>query len=103
MVFRFTNGTATIALARATVAQDGTIATLALVHVTFPIGYANLAATTPNGGSWSTSVLIGERAEGPGAQPVVSNGSVDDLVAALAVLAVGLVIFVVAGARYLRR
>jgi hypothetical protein len=82
-----------------TVARDGTIETTGVVAGDFPLGYAELRAASAADGTWTTAVLVGPRAEGPG------NGNaaaVPGEAVALLVLAVGILIFVLAAASYVR-
>jgi hypothetical protein len=100
LVLRLVNGSTTAELGRATVADDRTFAATSTVPTTFPTGYAELTATDPGGTTWSTYVLIGDRAEGPGAAaepPDVAN------ILALGLFAVGALLFAIAGYRYVRR
>jgi len=54
-----------VGLGSATTAADGSLAVDLVMPSTFPTGYAELHVITV-GASWSTTVLVGERAEGPG-------------------------------------
>lgn len=99
VVLRLTAGSTTAELGRALVNMDGTLAASAAVPLSFPLGYAELTATSPTETVWSAVILIGERAEGP--RP--ASPSVPGNVLPIAILAVGIVIFVAAGVRSLRR
>lgn len=83
-----------------TVAPDGTIDATGVVPSGFPFGYAELQAVSSADGAWSTTVLIGPRAEGPGG----TNAAPDDggRGIALLVLGIGLLIVMFAGASYVR-
>lgn len=94
-------------LGSVTVAPDGTFQTSLTAPAPLSGGYAELIATSDEGSQWRASVLIAGPGDGnatppPGAQSPAS-GAVDPRLLALAVMAVGLVIFAVAGLRYLRR
>jgi hypothetical protein len=102
LAFKLTSGTSSIEVGMARVGDDGTIAKTATLPASFPLGYAQLLATSDGGGQWSTSVLVGERAEGPGSQAAVDDGIAGRL-AGLVLLTLGVVIFSVAGLRYMRR
>jgi hypothetical protein len=92
----------TSALGTVVVGVDGTMNATAVMPADFPDGYANVTATSRADGQWLTAVLVGERPEGSGAQePVAEDPRLRTV--ALLVLAVGVVIFLAAGARYLRR
>ena len=80
------------------VAPDGTLQATLAVPPDFPAGHATLEVVG-EAGTWSTNVLIGPRAEGPGS----GTGPFDERLIALGVMAIGGLIFVVALARYLRR
>lgn len=96
-------GSTSIALGTRAVAADGTLSTTVLLPPTFPTGYAELTATSAEGGRWSTFVLVGERAEGPKPSGAASDATLNSQTIALIVMLVGLVIFAGAGLRYLRR
>jgi hypothetical protein len=66
----------------------------------FPTGYANVTATSLADGQWTTAVLVGERAEGPTAQP--GGAPLDDRVFGLLLAGIGTVLFLVAAAWYVR-
>jgi hypothetical protein len=85
-------------LASAVVAADGTVAASAVVPATFPRGYAQVVGTATGGDQWTTTVLIGERAEGPGSQPGAAG--MDPL--PLTLLGGGLILFAAAAAWHLR-
>lgn len=95
-----TNGTRTASLGHAVVSGDGTLNATVDLASDFPVGYANLTATSPADGQWTTAVLVGERAEGP--QPVGDQNGADVGAIGLLMFAVGLVVFALAGWRYLR-
>jgi len=80
------------------VAPDGTLQATIAVPPDFPPGHATLEVVGA-AGTWSTSVLVGPRAEGPGSgiEPF------DERVVALAALVIGSLIFVAALAWYRRR
>jgi hypothetical protein len=99
LVLRLTNGPTTAELGSVDVRLDGTFATSVVVPASFPIGYAELTATSPGETIWTTLVLIGKRAEGPGQQ---AGAQLDEHLIWLAVLAVGLGIVALATLRYLR-
>jgi len=95
------SGSRTATLGSATVLADGTFSAPGTVPSDFPTGYAEVVATSPGGGSWKTVILVGERAEGP--KPVdAAASSVDMSTLGVVMIAIGLVIFVVAAAWYLR-
>lgn len=101
LVLRLVSGSTTVEVGRATVGDDRTMAATAAVPAGFPAGYAELTATDAAGTSWSTFILIGDRAEGPGATP--SGGiTPDQQTIAFLVLGLGLVVFVMAGVLYVR-
>jgi hypothetical protein len=91
--------TRTAVLASTTVREDGTFSAHATVPSDFPTGYANVVATGSSGGSWTTVILVGERAEGP--RPLDAQ-SFDGSPIGIAMLGVGLVIALAAGGWYLR-
>ena len=93
-------GRTTASLGTAVVAEDGSMRASVPVPATYPHGYAELTARGA-GGSWSTIVLIGPRAEGPGVQ--AATPAVDTRLLGLLALVAGAVVFLVAGARYVRR
>ena len=93
-------GSTTATLGSARVAADGSLSASLPVPAGFPHGYAQVVAAGVEG-RWETTVLIGPRAEGPGA--VAPPGSIDARLLALGVLAIGLATFAVFGLRYLRR
>ncbi|HXG26463.1 MAG TPA: hypothetical protein VNL94_06385 [Candidatus Binatia bacterium] len=66
----------------------------------FPTGYANVMATSVADGQWTTAVLVGERAEGPNAQP--GSAPPDDRVVGLLLAGIGTVLFLIAAAWYVR-
>jgi len=101
LIVRITTGQVTIELGRTVVASDGTMAMTASLPVAYPKGYATLTASG-DAGQWSTVVLVGERAEGPGQRPNAPDSNAAQNLA-LVVLIVGLAIFFLAGARYVRR
>ena len=96
------NGSNTVSLGTATVLDDGTFSVPASVPATFPTGYAEVVATSSGGGNtWQTVILVGERAEGP--KPVdPAAASTDTSTLGLVMIAIGLAIFLVAAAWYLR-
>lgn len=101
LTFALVSPSASIELARATVAQDGTVATSAVVPMSYPLGYAQVVATAADGGQWTTAVLIGERAEGPDAQQNPPGIDAADRLPWM-MLGGGLIVLVVAGAWFLR-
>ena len=80
----------------------GSMSASVVVPSDFPTGYALLTAATRDGSrTWSTYVLIGERAEGPDA--LGPGGAVVDLSAVgIAMIAIGLIVISAAGAWFLR-
>lgn len=100
VVVRLTGGPTIVELGRATVAADATLSTTATIPDTFPLGYAELTVRDQNGNEWSTYLLIGDRAEGPGA-PSTASG-MDERTLWLIVLGIGLIVFVAAAASSLR-
>ncbi|HUQ44192.1 MAG TPA: hypothetical protein VM451_07295 [Candidatus Limnocylindria bacterium] len=88
--FQLVNGLTAVDLGRTTVSVDGTLSTPATVPASFPNGYADIVGTGMGGGHWKTVVLIGERAEGPDAQPSSSEWPVDRIMG-VAMLATGLI------------
>jgi hypothetical protein len=84
------------------VAPDGSLQATLAVPADFPVGHATLEVVGA-AGTWSTTVLIGPRAEGPGGETGRSPGPIDERAIALGVMAIGGLIFVVALARYRRR
>lgn len=103
VVMRLEQAAGSAVVGEGVVAADGTLEATIDVPPGFPLGYATLAVQG-DGEAWSTIVLIGPRAEGP--QPDGAGEGTTPLnpqVIALVVLAVGIVIFAVAGLRYLRR
>ncbi len=98
LILRLVNGSTTAELGRATVADDRTFAATATVPVGFPTGYSELTATDPGGSTWSTFILIGDRPEGP--RPDAT--SPDEQTIALVALGLGIIVFLVAGASFLR-
>lgn len=103
LLLGLSTGSTSIALGTRAVAADGTLSTTVLLPPTFPTGYAELTATSAEGGRWSTFVLVGERAEGPKPPGGAGDAALNLQSIALIVMLVGLVIFVGAGLRYLRR
>jgi hypothetical protein len=85
----------------AVVAPDGTLQATLAVPADFPTGYATLDVEG-EGATWSTVVLIGPRAEGPGGATGPS-AALDERALALGVMAVGAVIFIVALVTYYRK
>ena len=96
------NPSQTAALGSATVLTDGTFSAPATVPAAFPTGYADVVATSSNGGgAWKTVILVGERAEGP--KPLDPAAAPDHTpTLALVMIGVGLVVILAAGAWYLR-
>ncbi len=104
LVLRLASGSTTVELGRTRVSDDRTFAASATVPAAFPPGYAELTATDAAGTAWSTFILIGDRAEGPDPAGPGAQGpeaSTDSTFAVL-LLAIGLVVFVVAGLAHLR-
>jgi len=96
-----TNGSRTASLGRATVGIDGTVNASVTLADDFPLGYANVTATSPADGQWTTAVLVGDRAEGPGA-PVGDGVPIDERSVGLLLVVIGLVVFAVAAFVFLR-
>ena len=94
------SGGQSAALGSATVAADGSFASTATLPATFNRGYAELAATSSEGGRWVATVLVGAPSTVPHAAP---GASAEDRLLWVGLLLVGLALFVVAGLRYLRR
>ena len=100
LTIRIASGTTAIELGTGHVAADGTLATVTALPGSFPHGYAELTASAPGGGRWSTFVLVGPRAEGPEA---VANAALNAQVLALLLGALVISIVVVVGWRHARR
>jgi hypothetical protein len=98
VILRLTSGSTVAELGRARVAPDRSLSATATIPLDFPLGYAELSAADPGGSTWTTLILVGDRAEAPGA----GDPQRDDRLLPLIVLAFGLMVFVVAGAWYLR-
>jgi hypothetical protein len=99
---RLVNGSDVADLGRAQVAADGSLSTVVRLPESFPNGYATLTVSAAGGDQWSVYMLVGERPEGPGAQPAPGDGSTERNVAVV-VLVLGLLVAAGAGLRYLRR
>ena len=101
MRFQLVNETTSVDLGDAAVAADGTVSMPAVVPTAFPEGYAEVVGTGLGGNQLKTVVLIGQRAEGPGAQPTVHEWT-PDRVAGVGMVGLGLAIVAAVGVRYLR-
>ncbi|MES1239936.1 MAG: hypothetical protein ABUL57_03645 [Chloroflexota bacterium] len=97
LTFTLESGADGVTLVEATVGADGTVSATASVPANFPTGYAEVIGTGA-GNSWRTVVLIGERAEGPDAQPT----PIDDRVTGLTLAGIGTLLFLLAAAWYVR-
>lgn len=97
-----TSGATSVDLGAGRVAADGTLSAIVSIPASFPNGYAELTATSADGGRWSTYVLVGQRAEGPEAvAETARNAQVRSVALALGVL--GTAVVVPVGWRYARR
>ena len=85
--FELVNGESRVELGAATTTVAGTLEVDVALPAGFPTGYATLLVHGL-GTTWSTTVLVGDRAEGPGAQAIAEG--LDPLVALLVVAGVGL-------------
>lgn len=91
---RLTSGESAAQLGTVHTAADGSLSADLVVPASFPNGYAELAASSV-GTTWTTIMLVGERAEGPGAQPSPGEDASD---ASLLTIAAALVLLAIAGA-----
>jgi hypothetical protein len=99
--FELVSGATSVPLGDTTVAADGTVSMPAAVPMTFPKGYAEVVGTGRGGTQLKTVILIGERPEGPGAQPA-PDAWPPDRVAGVGMMGIGLVIVAAVVALYLR-
>jgi len=76
-------GDVRVELASTSTAADGTLDVGLRMPASFPTGYAELHVIA-TGVTWSTTLLVGDRAEGPGGTGVI-NGDTDWLLWALAI------------------
>ena len=84
-------------LGTATTAADGTLDVEVLLPASFPTGYATLLVHAL-GTTWSTTVLVGDRAEGPGGSATAA--SVDWV--SLGLVLAGTAIFAIAAVSFVR-
>ena len=77
-------GDVRVQLGSASTASDGTLDISLVMPASFPTGYADLHVVTI-GAMWSTTVLVGDRAEGPSGTGAI--GAAEDRWAILVVLA----------------
>jgi hypothetical protein len=99
---RLERGEMSVDMGSAAVGLEGTFEAIATVPATFPLGYAEITATDENGNVASVIILIGDRAEGPGAQPGGATAPLDDRAIGLTLAAIGTLLFLIAGAWYVR-
>jgi hypothetical protein len=99
--FELVSGATSVSLGDTTVAADGTVSMPAAVPTTFPKGYAGVVGTGRGGTQLKTVVLIGERAEGPGAQ-LAADEWTPDRIAGVGMMGVGLAIVAAMVATHLR-
>lgn len=98
---RLSAGTTSAGLGLTIVAADGSVTVKSTVPAGFPPGYAEMAAIDSAGRTWSSTVLIGPRAEGPAA--IDGAGRLGDgAVIGLSMVGLGLLVLVIVGLRYLR-
>ena len=95
--FVVTQGSTSAPAGSAIAAADGTFTATLAVPAAFTSGYAELVGMGKDGGRWVASVLVGPEPSPPSQEVVVP---LQTRVPALVVLVVGLVIFVIAGLRY---
>jgi hypothetical protein len=67
-------GEVRVELARGSTAADGTLDIDLVMPASFPTGYAELHVIA-TGVTWTTTVLVGDRAEGPGGIGVLDDGT----------------------------
>jgi hypothetical protein len=97
-----TSGATSVDLGSGQVAPDGTLRAIVSLPVSFPNGYAELTATSTDGGRWSTYVLVGQRAEGPDAvAEAARTAPLTSVALALGVIAAAII--VVMGWRHAHR
>ena len=104
LTFRLSIETMDVELGDAVVGADGTIVFKTVVPIGTPVGYASLMATDGKGSTWNANVLIGERAEGPGATAapaaVPTDGPIGDQAIGLLMAGFGVVLVLVAALWY---
>jgi hypothetical protein len=86
-------GEVRVELAGTSTAADGTLDVGLLMPESFPTGYAELHVIA-TGVTWTTTVLVGDRAEGPGVAGRI-NGDADWLLWAIAVAGAALIVLLV--------